>query len=308
MNYVQLATTLGIKGIAQANEFRARCPLHDDQNPSFSLNIHTGLWICHRGCGQGEFTALVEQILNCSSQEAREWIESNGQRSTVEHLTNTLADQLLVSVFDKTSIDTDYHSEGWRTYFDSLANEHMPVWFMNRGFTWDTIQHWNLRYDIVRDAVVIPVYWKEELLGIISRNAKFSDRPKYENSYGLPKASILFGEISKSSSLIIICEGVLDAIWLWQCNFNAAALLGSSISRRQIEILREYRFGEVVLALDNDQAGSIGTEETIGKLTKAGWLLPQINILRFPNNRKDPQDCSKEELTELFNNKKDVFA
>lgn len=304
MDYVQLASSLGVKGIAQGNEYRAKCPLHDDQNPSFSLNIHTGNWICFKGCGQGEFTSLVSQILNCSSQEAREWIESNGQRSTVEHLTNVLANAFLIPAPG----EAESSDLNWRDYFKSIANDFMPVWFLDRGFTWDTVQHWNLRYDIVRDAVVIPVYWKEELLGIISRNAKFTDRPKYENSYGLPKASILFGEISKSSSLIIICEGVLDAIWLWQCGFNAAALLGSSISRRQIEILREYRFGEVVLALDNDTAGVTGTEEAIQKLTRAGWLLPQINILRFPNNRKDPQDCSKEELTELFNNRKGIFV
>lgn len=38
------------------------CPFHDDRSPSFSGNRKTGLWICHAGCGGGDFLKF-EQML-----------------------------------------------------------------------------------------------------------------------------------------------------------------------------------------------------------------------------------------------------
>ena len=41
------------------DEIRAKCPFHDDQKPSFSANIDTGLWNCQSGCGGGEPSNLT---------------------------------------------------------------------------------------------------------------------------------------------------------------------------------------------------------------------------------------------------------
>lgn len=30
------------------------CPFHSDRNPSFSVNLESGLWICFAGCGSGD--------------------------------------------------------------------------------------------------------------------------------------------------------------------------------------------------------------------------------------------------------------
>ncbi|RLC30397.1 MAG: hypothetical protein DRH37_05445 [Deltaproteobacteria bacterium] len=32
----------------------ARCPFHEDKNPSFGFNTQTGQWACFRGCGKGD--------------------------------------------------------------------------------------------------------------------------------------------------------------------------------------------------------------------------------------------------------------
>lgn len=293
MNYVALATALGIQGYIKGEEFRARCPLHEDRSPSFSMNIANGRLICFRGCIKGEFVDLVERVLGCAKQEATDWIQNNGRATSVAQLSRDLAAGLNLV---PTLIETK--DQNWYEHFFSLNNEHMPNWFLQRGFTWKTIKHWDIRYDIVRDAVVIPAYKEAELVGTIMRQYKLE--PKYVNSPGIPRAEMLFGEISTRTNKIIICEGVLDAIWLWQLGHNAASIMGSFMTAHQVGVLTKHRFGEITLALDNDEAGKKGTIEAIKQLTKAGWLLPQLSKIKYWEGKKDAQDCLDYEFEAMY--------
>ena len=55
------------------------------------------------------------------------------------------------------------------------------------------------------------------------------------------------------SGYVVLVDGVFDAISLWAAGFHSAALMGSSISR---EILALLRFvGRVIFIMDNDEAG-----------------------------------------------------
>ncbi len=307
LDYANLAVSLGIQGTIVGDEYRAKCPLHFDNNPSFSMNIETGLWMCHSFCGAGNFYHLVERVLNCNPEEAREWISSNGRKASLEIVSARLGGLLKAS----TEVVTTTKEEGWKYYYKSLSNDVMPDWFMNRGFAWNTVLHWNIVYDRLKDAVVLPVFWQGEMVGIIIRNTNPA-LPKYENSE-FKKSEIVFGEYLTQKPFIILVEGVLDALWLWQLGYNAVSILGSSISQRQVEILREHRFGEVVLALDNDEAGRHGTQRAVQMLTSNGWLLPQVKVVVFPGNKgeelykKDAQDCTEDEFRLLFNGRKDYL-
>lgn len=291
-------------GVLRGEELRTRCPLHQDTNPSFSLNVRTGLWICFAKCGGGEFTELVERVLSMSPTEARDWIESNGKRVSSIQLYNKLQLELNQQPNAPYYLPPD---AGWRIRYANLTDKVMPLWFLKRGFSWDTIWHYEIRYDPVWDSVTIPVVWEKEMVGTVTRNTH-SSLPKYQNSPDLPRSEILFGEISGSSSNIILVEGVLDALWLWQCGYNAGGLLGTYLADKQIKILKGYKFGEIVLALDNDEAGMKGTQEARRRLIKAGWLPSQISIMRFPEGMKDAQDCWPEELEQLYAHRKGVLA
>lgn len=283
-------------GTISGKELRAKCPLHSDNTPSFSMNINNGVWICHRGCGRGDFTKLVEAVLSCSSGEAYQWVESNGHASSVEQLSRAFAIAMGTTTGTQEIAPTGNH---WLEHYDSIDNKIMPMWFLNRGFTWDTINSWGIRYDPVYESIIVPVYWGDELVGTVTRNTK-EYLPKYQNSPNFPRAEVLFGKINPNTKRIYLVEGLLDCIWAEQCGYTALSLLGSSISNKQIEVLRKYRFGQITLALDNDEAGRKGTELVIQRLTQAGWLLPQISIVRWPEGIKDANDCSPELLKQVF--------
>lgn len=300
MDSVSLATALGIAGFIQGEEYRAKCPFHDDTHPSFSMNIESGAWICHRGCGSGNIWQLVERTLDCNSIEARDWVLTNSQQNSANALARSVQIALALPG-SPTYLPPDM---GWYARYQALDNKAMPLWFLERGFTWRTVNHWEMKYDQALDAVVIPVMWNEELIGSITRS--YNGTPKYVNSPGLPRSEILFGEINTQLNRIILCEGVLDTIWGWQNGYNIAGLLGTFVSQKQIEILRGLGFGEIILALDNDDAGRKGTREAANKLVKAGWMEPQITTIQFPDGLKDLNDCDPEVIDKLYNERKSI--
>lgn len=236
------------------------------------------------------------------------WIENNGQATNVVDLSAQLSKSLGLTP----ATEEEAEELGWKSYYDFLDSKAMPLWFLKRGFTWGTINHWGLKYDPAHDAVVIPVIWEDVLRGIIVR--PYKEEPKYQNNRSLKKSQIFFGEIFPNQNHIILVEGVLDAMWLWQLGYNSVSILGDNLSLAQAKILQRYRYGEIILGLDNDEAGDVGTQNAIQTLVANGWLLPQIKVLNYPGiyrtdpgYRKDAQDCNSEELREAFGSRKGVI-
>jgi putative DNA primase/helicase len=47
---------------AGSGEGKCRCPFHDDESPSFSVNAVKGTWVCHAGCGGGGIKELAGRL------------------------------------------------------------------------------------------------------------------------------------------------------------------------------------------------------------------------------------------------------
>lgn len=300
IDYLNLANTLGITGYQRGDELRARCPLHSDRNPSFSVNTKSGVWICFRGCGKGSFFELVERIYDMTPAEARAWVENNGVNTSAER---AISDFELVL---NGPVQSTFEAQKlfWYDYYMNLVQDRMPQWLLDRGITWGTINRWDIRYSPIWDSVTIPVKWQGNFVGTVTRNT--IKEPKYENSENLPRNEILFGEINVNRNDIIVCEGAIDLLWLWQNGYNAFGLLGSSLSQTQVNLLRERNFGEIILAYDNDEAGRKGSKEATSILFSNGWMPQQITHIEFPEG-KDPNDCSPELLKTLYDTRRSAF-
>lgn len=300
-DYLGMANMLGISGQVHNDELYTKCPMHVDRSPSFGLNVRTGLWICHRGCGSGDFTKLVMKVNNVSVREASAWIASNGRKVTVEVVRDRLAKLL------KPSENIAVEDRWWEPYYRSLPEGVMCNWFLARGFSWSAILEWGIRWDDREQCVVIPVMSRErELAGIIQRHLR-SGKPKYWNNPELPKSRLLYGHhLQQVQGMILVTEGPLDAVWMNQLGYPAVAILGAELSSYQADLLMPYT--EVVLSLDSDEAGTKGKNKAagIGTLFKAGFLPSQITCLTLPEGRKDVQECTKEEIDEAMFNRRNV--
>lgn len=56
--------SMGVKLIGDGSNRKARCPFHDDKNPSFSIDLSKGSWNCFSGCGGGGVVELLAKKLN----------------------------------------------------------------------------------------------------------------------------------------------------------------------------------------------------------------------------------------------------
>jgi DNA primase len=92
--------------------------------------------------------------------------------------------------------------------------------------------------------------------------------------------------------MVYVVESSFDAIRLDQVGFPAVATLGANVSSSQIELLKRY-FTGVVLVADNDDAGMIMAERLAEKM---GNL---VTTIRLDKKYKDIGDMVDEEIKNL---------
>jgi DNA primase len=79
--------------------------------------------------------------------------------------------------------------------------------------------------------------------------------------------SMLYGfHLAKSSKLIVVCEGEIDAMSVVQSGYAAVALGGANFSDQQASLLRNSIADEIVVFTDNDEAGRRVRAAIINKL------------------------------------------
>lgn len=165
----------------------------------------------------------------------------------------------------------------------------LPKEFLGRGYSASCLKHFRVGTD-EGGATLIP-YYKDfnnpcELIGYQKR-WYVGDKRRVLNSKGFEKTSYLYN-LDYSHDYVILVEGQSDVWRVWQHGYNACALMGSSISTTQVDMLSKFK--TVYLALDNDEAGRRATEAVYFMLKN------HCNILLVPYEAKDPGECKSKKL------------
>ena len=106
---------------------------------------------------------------------------------------------------------------------------------------------------------------------------------KKKNLYGLN-----FARASKKKE-IIICEGYMDMISIYQAGFtNVAASLGTAFNEEHARLLKKY-FSDIILVFDSDEAGEKAALRAIPILVGEGL---RVKVLQVPDG-KDPDEFIK---------------
>src|SRR5690606_17906317 len=128
-------------------------------------------------------------------------------------------------------------------------------------------------------------------------------KQKYLNSDGMSKGNYLFGldHLPFDAREIVLVEGPLDAMWLYQHGYPGVAILGSSLSQAQVEIIKR-RFWRVTIAFDGDRAGREGARKAARMLRGS----VDVFVVRMPDGM-DVQNMDAEELGQVFGNSEPVL-
>ncbi len=261
------------------------CPLHDDSEPSFTIHMDEGGWKCYAGCGSsGDLAVLIAEVNDQPRRDVQVRL-----RASLPVSEEALAKAL--GAFQVTPVSPPPELPEDLTYEHGQA----PQYIFDRGFTPETLRAWDVGYDEGLKAVVIPVHQDGVLVGLVRRCVE--GKAKYLNTR-FPRGDTLLGldHLPFDCPDVIVVEGPLDAMWLYQHGFPAVALLGSSLAAKQADLLAR-RFWRVTLALDADRAGVQGALQAGRLLGRQGLLVRQAEM---PPGRNDPQECSAEELKTML--------
>lgn len=192
-----------------------------------------------------------------------------------------------------------------------------PKSLLNQGFEKGTLRHFEVGFDKQNLRITFPLRnLYGDLVGISGR-AIFDTERRYKiydrelvartdfsvpSSYTMDsvKQSLLWHAhiirpiLLREEGSIVVTEGFKAAMWVWQAGYqNVTALIGSAVTDFHAEILATYT-REVVLFLDNNEAGKKGTFFGARKLEQKG-LIPMI--ARYPDDRQQPDNLNTEEVS-----------
>ncbi len=296
--------------------YQGRCPLHDDNNPSFRVYPETQSYYCF-GCGAGsrEENGSSDVIAFLIAKEGwtfAETIEYLANRASMELPKEKESEEVI-----KVRVLRDQLVINNRTYYLELQENPKALQVLkDRGVMSKDIDKYRIGYvrahtkvDL-RNRIVICLFDDRGLpVGFAYRALDDKAEHKYINDSNnaiFTKSNILYGlnfirHSIKDSGYVVIVEGYFDVISLQKLDIPAVGIMNTSISEAQINLIKKYT-STVLLFLDNDLPGQKATLKNITKLREAGLIVKVVEAYRH----KDPDDMAQEMgsyLLEYINDK-----
>ena len=300
--YVHLVQRHMQAGIRTGDEQMVKCLFHDDSNASMQFNVDSGLYLCFACHAKGNIKSLERHLGVRISEGEVDVVDIIARLDALRDQDTTPREAVLPeSYLNQYKFPTDYWTE--------------------RDFTQATIDSFDLGYDIMNDAVTIPLRnVNGGLLGVIRRyngkNVRHNDRYRYPK--GFKRASNLFASWlinqDDESDTVVLVEGSTDAMAVWQAGHAAGAIYGSSLSGAQHRLLRRLGVVRVILAFDNDTAGEKARNGALGYRStvvrgQERWVYDRASDLRhsfiveevsYPRGVKDPGGMNDTQIRRML--------
>lgn len=236
---------------------RLRCIFHDGEtDETLSIDLKTGKWQCFARCGGGNWMEFVERV------------KLSGDYAPIE----------------------EAQAE------ERQEQEPILKSFLERGITREMCAKWGIVWDESRKAMKFPVFQPD---GSVTALWRMPDgvSPKYRYPAGFDRSGNLYGFWNITDlKRVVLVEGPLDAVWAQEAGVPAAAILGSSLTDRQADILANNSVHRVTLCFDADEAGRLAAERAIPTLRQRGMWVYQAKL---PKGVKDIQEVPLEQVANI---------
>jgi 5S rRNA maturation endonuclease (ribonuclease M5) len=247
------------------------CPLHDDTNPSLSLDLARGLYQCKspacRAANGGDvidfwrlqydvgFSTACQQIREEFASATRPPV-SRRHRSTGER-SDDPGREIPSDIVDR------YHDQ----LLSEAHSEALQALVDRRGWTTETVRQWRIGLKGTR--YTIPVFDADRRC----RNLRLyrPDPPEGESkflSYGKGYGqNRLFNEAALAHEAVLLVEGEPDVITLSQYGFDNALTTTLGAGNWSRAFNEGFRGKDVVVIYDIDDAGKDGARKVAAELT-----------------------------------------
>ncbi|MBO8161071.1 MAG: toprim domain-containing protein [Thermosipho sp. (in: Bacteria)] len=287
------------------------CTVHGEKNPSAGIHVEKQIFHCFSCHASGDISWLLFKSLDNikSVQQADEFLKERygvdirqidfKVREIKRYEDFIGLEEEINKRFELPRVKLAPYKSGKETY----------QYFFDRGFTKQTVKEFMIGRDVINKTITIPLFWEDNTLcGVIGRYViKRPKNSRYKIYHNTPVGDILYPlhKFEPIDNTVILVEGILDALWLHQLGFkNALATLTNSMTRNQAEIVKKLA-NKFIDMSDNDERGSIATEKYKKYLLRdmIGFTVKHA----YPEGKKDPQECTKEEIEYMLNNKRSIL-
>lgn len=305
-NFIALLN--GTKKIGKS-QWQARCPAHDDQNPSLSIAERDGkiLLHCHAGCSTKE----ILDVLNIDETELFQDDDSLDSFDRDETFTSN-------KTSNKNSSIQKAKKNEWKTLdLKDIKAKEIPDdsqamdYLKKRGFSEDTIHSEDLMVDDDGNIMFL-FYDNEGELNFI----KYREPRKIPSDYDGPKywqepdgTPILFrqNKVDKGEPLLVT-EGQMDALAIVEAGYNnVVSIPGGASDLSFLEVTYDFLkdFDHVIVWPDQDDAGMKFLDEFTTRIGE--W---RCSYVESPHN--DPNihlhKEGKESILDAISNAKDLVG
>ena len=288
------------------NDYKGRCPLHDDEEPSLIVTPGKNLWHC-MGCDAGgsvidlvmalegiKFPEAVHKLMNHlpldsltpsseptrSGQAAREILPGKAQAlldRTMVVYERTFAEDSKAKAYleSRGIVDAGLFAKHRIGYANGTLAEILP----GNGGVRDDLASIGILLDTKRerfaDCVVFPVFDTEG--SIVTLYGRHLGDGKMRHLYLPNRQKGLWNvEIVKTYSEIILVESVIDALSVEVAGYpNVVAVQGTGVLNDQaVKLLQAHGVTKIKVMFDGDEAGRQASERMIEKLSSSFSCFP----------------------------------
>ena len=287
------------------------CPIHGGDNiTGVSISVNKKQWRCwthdcHAKYG-GNIFGFVQGLLSAknnndaSFKEALMYVANlygskKSEQKAYKQSTNNIEFANIVKIIQNNNEKNAIHIE-------PIELEIPSQYFLKRGFKEETLIHFGIgESNFIKNRAMIPIQdYNGDLVGYIGRATKTYTIPKFIFSNGINKTEHLYNyhralPFIKNKNAIILVEGQGDVWKLYESGVNnVVGCFGKDPSKKQIQLLLKSGATNLIVLLDDDEAG----RESKFKLQRELYKLFKI---KFPNLiKKDAGDLSVEEIHDFI--------
>ena len=296
------------------------CPIHKGSNPTqFRISISKNIWNCFSECKHGgnvlDFIARMEDVsIHAAALKAIEWFKldpeamsANGGEENPGDTPKSDTPPTPVPKKPAPVVEKGAPNAPLKFRLDKLERSH--PYLAERGLTLETIIDFGIGFcakGMMAERIAIPIQNPEG--AVVAYAGRFPGEPaegtpKYKLPQGFRKSLELFN-IDRAikepgDKPLIIVEGFFACMKLHQLGYRkVVALMGSTMSAAQEELVHRHtdRNSQVIVMLDEDEAGKAGREDIAVRLAKFCFVKTHV----FDQPGAQPDQLSAEGVVEIL--------
>lgn len=309
---VDLAAVVRAAGVElkpKGKNLFGRCPFHEDDTPSLSVNPEARLWQCFGCRAGGDIFKFLELSENLSFHDQLERVRQLAGELPAEPRRRKVRPappppaasgfsrvELLTKVAELYGARFKENPAG-REYLKSRGLDSRELWEgfqlgLSDGSLGSTLPDDGPLFEALRGLGVLNERGQEHFHGCLVVPLTHPDFEGVVGLYGRrlnetgpgrhrvlpgPLHGVLNWQALQASKRIVLVEGVFDVLALWQAGVReATCLLGCTQLPPELEpLFSRYATREVVLCLDGDEAGHEGSRRLVERLAQSGLAVRQ---------------------------------